>query len=97
MNENSTIRDKDFFARILANKCFKIKTGIIAPTTLPYKIKDNKFHSYTIVVSGTGGTINGISVPQGTYSYGGGVADKLTGVELGGTASFIITTQETLK
>lgn len=68
-----------------------IITEVVTPT-LPHTIPDNVYHSYTIITTGTV-SLDGVSVPEGSYSFGGGVNDLLDGTAITGTGSVVITSQ----
>lgn len=71
----------------------RIITEVTTPP-LPYTIPDNVYHSYTIITTGTV-SLDGVSVPEGSYSFGGGVNDLLDGTTItsSGGGSVVITSQ----
>ena len=69
----------------------RIITEVVTPT-LPHTIQDYVYHSYTIITTGTV-SLDGVSVPEGSYSFGGGVNDLIDGTTITGTGSVVITSQ----
>ena len=70
----------------------KISKKIYAPS-LPHTIKDYKYSSYVIDTTGSV-ELDGVSVDEGVYTFGGKPADKVQGVTITGTGSVVIIAQD---